>query len=364
MARPLNPLPAVSSPLVDLAHDLRQLRDRAGGPTLQEMSCACAMSTAALSKAQSGQYFPTWNAVRGYVTACGGDPDEWHDRWQTVRLTQGPERADGGAVSRRECIERWVTSGKVFPPPVETADQLREALRWLLRFYDLSLRAVAAKSTGYSHSSYHAALSGRRSFTPELLRSLLLGCGVRSTASLEAWLMALSRTGSDDLTADVFQFIGRTRQMVAEQSDRTNHVEVRHSVAALNTSVKLMTGGGDPGRRTLHYQRMRNAQHRLLLALSRDVLRAEHVLPNGNVLDPQTLTPFLRGRAEIPEPLLALLVNSITWADLPFRRQVFQALRASSNFLARGLTHWIAAPLVPDGQLMLPTLEEGSGQAA
>ncbi|MFE9413989.1 helix-turn-helix domain-containing protein [Streptomyces sp. NPDC006704] len=365
MARPIKPLPAVSSPLVDLARDLRQLRDSTGGATLMDMSRVCGMSTAALSKTQSGHYLPTWNAVSGYVTACGGDPSEWRDRWLAARLDQAPEHVERGTMSRRKCIQRWVSTGKMVPPPVKTADQLREVLRWLLHFYDLSLREVAAKSTGYSHSSYHAALAGYRDFTPALLRSLLLGCGVRSTPSLEAWLLALGRTGSEALNTEVFQYIDRTRQAVTEQSDRNNHVEIRSAAASLNTAVRLMSGEGDPFRMQQHYQRTRNAQHRLLLGLSRDVLRAEHILPSGNVVDPQALTPFLRGRAEIPEHLLALLVNSLTWADVSFRRQVFQTLRTSSDFLARGLAHWMTRPLVPDGQLMLfPASEKDSSQAA
>ncbi|MFD9633675.1 hypothetical protein [Streptomyces violascens] len=361
MARPMNPLPASSNPLVAFAHDLRALRDGADRPTLQEMSLRCGVSTASLSKAQSGHTQPTWNAVRGYVQACGGDISYWHDRWHRLRLVGDADVPQASLEPRLECLARWVTTGKILPPPVDTADQLREALHWLLKFYDLSLRDLAAKAPTYSHSSYHAVLTGRRPITPALLRALLLGCGVQSMPSVEAWLRALGRTGSDDLTAEIFQFIEATRRATAQQEDRAHKSNIRGLLTALNRAVQLVLKG-DGSRTVQDYRQLHEVQRQILLALSRDVLRSQHVLPDGSIIDPQSLSPYLRGRQAIPEPYLAHLVNSLAHADYQFRREVFQGLLQSSQVLARGLRHWMVAPRVAPGQLaMFPVAGPDNG---
>ncbi|WP_066362020.1 helix-turn-helix domain-containing protein [Herbidospora mongoliensis] len=56
---------------------LQRLRERAGNPSLRRLAALTFYSPAALSEALSGRSLPSERLVRAYVSACGGDPDEW-----------------------------------------------------------------------------------------------------------------------------------------------------------------------------------------------------------------------------------------------------------------------------------------------
>lgn len=71
-------------PLREFAEDLRQLRSAAGTPTYRELSRKAQYSTSALAAATSGQSLPTLEVTLAYVRACGGDEQEWRERWRTV----------------------------------------------------------------------------------------------------------------------------------------------------------------------------------------------------------------------------------------------------------------------------------------
>ncbi|MGK3941613.1 hypothetical protein ABK046_24650 [Streptomyces caeruleatus] len=82
MGRRERPLDPTEGPVARFAHDLRKLRQEAGGPTYRAMAGRAHYSTATLAQAAAGDRLPSLQVTLAYVTACGGDPAEWERRWQ------------------------------------------------------------------------------------------------------------------------------------------------------------------------------------------------------------------------------------------------------------------------------------------
>ncbi|MET8983134.1 helix-turn-helix domain-containing protein [Streptomyces sp. NPDC004539] len=95
MGRPEKPVDPTAGPIQRLAHELRELRERAGRPTYRRMAGQAHVSTAALAQAASGTRLPSLDVLRAYVRACGGDPAEWETRWREAEAeAAGAVRAD------------------------------------------------------------------------------------------------------------------------------------------------------------------------------------------------------------------------------------------------------------------------------
>ncbi|MCX4966909.1 hypothetical protein OHA98_19150 [Streptomyces sp. NBC_00654] len=77
--RPLDPH---AGPVQRFAHELRQLRADAGGPTYREMTRQAGYSVSVLSRAAAGERLPTLEVALAYAAACGGSPDRWQRRWR------------------------------------------------------------------------------------------------------------------------------------------------------------------------------------------------------------------------------------------------------------------------------------------
>ncbi|MFI0481129.1 AAA family ATPase [Actinomadura sp. 9N215] len=84
MPRPERPLSSESPSLFRLAADLRLLREKAGKPTYRQLSELAHYSVTVLSQAATGRKLPSLAVTLAYVDACGGDVDEWRDRWHVV----------------------------------------------------------------------------------------------------------------------------------------------------------------------------------------------------------------------------------------------------------------------------------------
>ena len=65
-----------------IAHELRELRRAAGGPSYRAMAEVAGFSATSLSLAAAGRKLPSLAVLQGYVRACGGDPVEWEPRWK------------------------------------------------------------------------------------------------------------------------------------------------------------------------------------------------------------------------------------------------------------------------------------------
>ena len=88
---PIARCPPGADPVQQLASDLRKLRDQAGSPTYQALARKTQAgpsprSSTTLSDAAGGLTCPSWDTLVAYVTACGGRPGEWRNRWQQAQL--------------------------------------------------------------------------------------------------------------------------------------------------------------------------------------------------------------------------------------------------------------------------------------
>ncbi|MGW7073064.1 hypothetical protein ACWGII_41145 [Streptomyces sp. NPDC054855] len=189
MARPVKKLPPGADPLVAFARDLQALRKQAGDPPLTLMAEHSGLSTATLSNAHAGKKLPTWATVNGYILACNGDPESWSARWESLRLAAA---GISGDVCRK-ALSRWERTGNLTPPHVADEAGLRELLKTLLDFNGLSHRTLAQQAPGYSHVTYGAVLRGARPLKAKILYQILIGCGVHSLRSQEAWFHLMSR---------------------------------------------------------------------------------------------------------------------------------------------------------------------------
>ncbi|MFE5402858.1 helix-turn-helix domain-containing protein [Streptomyces sp. NPDC056580] len=64
------------------AAELGKLRAEAGSPTYRVMAQRAGQGVSTLSQAAGGERLPALPVVLTYVRACGGDPEEWEERWR------------------------------------------------------------------------------------------------------------------------------------------------------------------------------------------------------------------------------------------------------------------------------------------
>lgn len=84
MARPERVLDPDNDPLHRFAHELRQLRVKAGQPSYRELAKRAHFSVTALSEAAGGVVVPSLAVTLGYVEACDGDTRQWESRWHCL----------------------------------------------------------------------------------------------------------------------------------------------------------------------------------------------------------------------------------------------------------------------------------------
>src|SRR2546429_3169649 len=77
MGRTESPLDPTTGPLAAFAHELRELRHAAGGPSYRALARRAGYSAAALSAAAGGATLPSLSVTLAYVGACGGPPAAW-----------------------------------------------------------------------------------------------------------------------------------------------------------------------------------------------------------------------------------------------------------------------------------------------
>ncbi|WP_369036915.1 nSTAND1 domain-containing NTPase [Streptomyces adonidis] len=103
MGRPERPLDPEGGPVERFAFALRELRREAGGITYRAMAAEAGYTAATLSEAAAGERLPSLAVALAYVSACGGDAEEWERRWQRAAedaAGQVPE-GDGSAAPYR-----------------------------------------------------------------------------------------------------------------------------------------------------------------------------------------------------------------------------------------------------------------------
>ena len=84
MGRSEKSLDPAAGPVERFAHELRELRRRAGSPTYREMARRAGYSAPTLSSAAAGERLPSLPVALAYVNACGGRGEEWEPRWREL----------------------------------------------------------------------------------------------------------------------------------------------------------------------------------------------------------------------------------------------------------------------------------------
>ncbi|WP_435281276.1 nSTAND1 domain-containing NTPase [Streptomyces koelreuteriae] len=131
MGRPERPLNPDAGPVQRFAHELRELRRAAGGPSYRVMAVAAGFSATTLAQAAAGERLPSLAVVQGYVRACGGDPGEWEACWKEAEVEaagvlvrdQGEAGAPYRGLARYEPGDRALFFGR---------DRLVDELRHLV----------------------------------------------------------------------------------------------------------------------------------------------------------------------------------------------------------------------------------------
>ncbi|MET8143374.1 hypothetical protein ABZU32_23990 [Sphaerisporangium sp. NPDC005288] len=84
MGRPERELDPDKDLLHAFAFELRRLREAAGRPSYRRLSGQANFSVTALSEAAGGNVLPSLPVTLAYVRACGGDVQEWEERWRKL----------------------------------------------------------------------------------------------------------------------------------------------------------------------------------------------------------------------------------------------------------------------------------------
>ncbi|OPC81352.1 hypothetical protein B4N89_10700 [Embleya scabrispora] len=80
--RPQRPVDPDAGPVARLAWELRELRQAAGAPTYRTLARRAHYAASTLAEAAKGERLPTLAVTLAYVRACGGDVDDWEERWR------------------------------------------------------------------------------------------------------------------------------------------------------------------------------------------------------------------------------------------------------------------------------------------
>ncbi|EPH44224.1 hypothetical protein ABT390_09700 [Streptomyces aurantiacus] len=100
MGRPETDIDPGQGPVQRFAFELRKLRQETGGITYRQMARQVEFSVTALSRAAAGEQLPSLPVALAYVTVCGGDPDEWEQRWRAAAREEA-QRISGTADDGR-----------------------------------------------------------------------------------------------------------------------------------------------------------------------------------------------------------------------------------------------------------------------
>ncbi|SDH39932.1 Helix-turn-helix domain-containing protein [Sinosporangium album] len=171
-----------NGPLAQFAKALRELRTSAGNPTYDQLAKEGYFSKSVLSQAAAGHRLPTLAVTLAYARACGGDRDEWQQRWEDTRRSladvkevEPPRRAFAVPRPPAPDLTRTVSAAAFV-----------EHLRQLKSQAGLSLRQLVERSEGkLVRSTLSDALN--RTTLPRwaVVEEIVRACGV--VDQLPAW---------------------------------------------------------------------------------------------------------------------------------------------------------------------------------
>jgi transcriptional regulator with XRE-family HTH domain len=119
---------AAGNEVAEFARDLKRLRYAAGEPSYAELAKRTGFARSTLHGALRGDRLPNVNLVVALVEACGGDPEEWRERW--LRVRQGLDRPTPPEPEYAAPVRptpQPEDAAPVPPPPPPGAPPLQEA---------------------------------------------------------------------------------------------------------------------------------------------------------------------------------------------------------------------------------------------
>ncbi|OKJ18869.1 hypothetical protein AMK23_35260 [Streptomyces sp. CB02130] len=109
----------------DFAHRLRQLRTRAGAPSVRQLSTRTGYGKSTISEAFAGRRLPTWSLIEKLAEALGADVEEIRDQWAAAK--DRPGNAATGRHGETAFVADWLTSVRIDIPDLVTKRTLEEA---------------------------------------------------------------------------------------------------------------------------------------------------------------------------------------------------------------------------------------------
>jgi DNA polymerase III delta prime subunit len=254
MGRPEKPVSLEDGPTARFAHELRRLREQAGSPTYRDMARCALYSASVLSSAASGHRMPSLHVTLAYVTACGGDTEDWRQRWSRAQLAESRPPAD----PRRQAGRSTPAPAAPLPRPAQlppSAGVFTGRGRELRRLTDRGPAGgpvVISGPPGVGKSEL--ALAYARQLAPVTVDGQLyadLGYGTASAAEPQAvvdgFLRALGVL-AQELPAAADQRLGLYRTLLAQRrvlvllENACCERQVRPLLAESGRSITVMVG--------------------------------------------------------------------------------------------------------------------------
>ncbi|HEY8983492.1 MAG TPA: helix-turn-helix domain-containing protein [Streptomyces sp.] len=107
MGRPEKPLDPAEGPVQRFACELRALRADAGSPPYRSMACRAHYSPTTLAQAAAGDRLPSLSVVLAFARVCGGDADDWQQRWSRAAEESAAFREYDVTLSPYRGLERY-----------------------------------------------------------------------------------------------------------------------------------------------------------------------------------------------------------------------------------------------------------------
>ncbi|MDG4784671.1 hypothetical protein O7626_01775 [Micromonospora sp. WMMD1102] len=216
MPRPEGVLGPGSPQVREFAAGLRLLREKAGSPGYRELARRAHFSATTLSEAAGGRRLPTLAVTLAYVTACGGDPDEWAERWRRIARDEPPTPApaDPDDTPYQGLLAYGPDRAEWFFGREELVDDLRQ------RLADRRFVALFGASGSGKSSVLRAGLVPAVTSRPEHPPVLVLTPGADPLGELAVQLARLLRIPAGALHADLLTAPDRlhlaVRQVLAD----------------------------------------------------------------------------------------------------------------------------------------------------
>lgn len=220
MARKEKHIDPTTSPVAELAFDMRAVRD-AQGIKYREMSGLTGLSASTLSVAANGVDLPSWEVFSAYLGACGENPSQWRERYLAVaaahrdvvrRARAGKQGAYSAAPEptpvsldafRRNRTITPVPHREPVPVPfsaqnpLEFVDGLNAVRVWA---GNPSLRVLSARAgLRLPHSTLHGMLNRTTLPRWEAVEAFLDACGVHDQERVREWARVWRRLADEEL---------------------------------------------------------------------------------------------------------------------------------------------------------------------